>query len=101
MYLIINGRHYELPDNLIHANAAQAYGLPLPPPSTAGNTQKYFQHGAAFAVAAAPALNYSAYKQVTGLNPPGDDHSLSIQLQSFKDLLPVISQGSSKHILPI
>lgn len=83
--------------NLLHA--AEAYGLPLLPPSMAGNTPEYFQHGANFAVAAAQALNYSTYKKVTGLDPPGADHSLGIQLQSFKDLLPIISQGSSKYIL--
>ncbi|KAJ4798113.1 GDSL esterase/lipase [Rhynchospora pubera] len=75
---------------------AQAYGLPTMPPSMGGNTADYFKHGANFAVAAARALNNSAYKRVTGMDPPGlDDHSLGVQLQSFKDLLPIISQGSS------
>lgn len=67
----------------------------------AGNTPEYFQHGASFASAAWTALNNSAYKRVTGLNSTGKDHSLDIQLQSLKDLLPIIAQGSSKHILPI
>ncbi|KAJ3709036.1 hypothetical protein LUZ61_012741 [Rhynchospora tenuis] len=74
---------------------AQAYGLPTMPPSMGGNTPDYFKHGANFAVAAARALNNSAYKRVTGMDPPGDDHSLGVQLQSFKDLLPIISQGSN------
>ncbi|KAJ1704743.1 hypothetical protein LUZ63_004522 [Rhynchospora breviuscula] len=74
---------------------AQAYGLPLPPPSMAGNTRAYFQNGANFAYAGSMALNISTYKKVTGLDRAGPDHSLGIQLQSFKDLLPVISQGSN------
>ncbi|XP_078170532.1 GDSL esterase/lipase At1g28580-like [Carex rostrata] len=74
---------------------AEAYGLQLPPPSMAGNTPEYFQHGASFAVAGSMALNNSAYKSVTGLNRPGEDHSLGIQLQSLKDLLPIIAQGSN------
>ncbi|KAJ3709033.1 hypothetical protein LUZ61_012738 [Rhynchospora tenuis] len=75
---------------------AQAYGLPPMPPSMGGNTTEYFQNGANFAVAAALALNNSFYKRVTGLDPPHpEDHSLGVQLQSFKNLLPIITKGSS------
>ncbi|KAJ3709032.1 hypothetical protein LUZ61_012737 [Rhynchospora tenuis] len=89
-----NGRHSD--GRLIVDFIAQAYGLPPMPPSMGGNTPEYFQSGANFAVAAARALNNSAYRKVTGMDPPfPQDHSLSIQLQSFKDLLPIISQGSS------
>jgi hypothetical protein len=61
-----------------------------------GNTSAYFQHGANFAVAASQALDNSAYKQLTNLDPWVGE-SLSTQLQSLIDLLPIISQGSSKH----
>ncbi|KAJ4758241.1 GDSL esterase/lipase [Rhynchospora pubera] len=75
---------------------AQAYGLAPMPPSMGGNTPEYFQNGASFAVAAARALNNSAYKTVTGMDPPDqNDFSLGTQFRSFKDLLPTISQGSS------
>jgi phospholipase/lecithinase/hemolysin len=74
---------------------AQAYELPLLPPSKAGNTPEYFQHGANFAVAASTALNHSAYLSLTGFSLSGEDNSLGIQVQSLKNLLPIISQGSN------
>jgi hypothetical protein len=81
--------------NLFHE--AQAYGLSFLPPSMGGNTAAYFQHGANFAVSGAQALNNSAYKQLTNLDPIIPE-SLSTQLQSLKNLLPIISQGSSKPL---
>ncbi|KAJ3709037.1 hypothetical protein LUZ61_012742 [Rhynchospora tenuis] len=76
-------------------HVAEAYGLPLPRPSMKGRTRNYFQHGANFAVAGSLVLNNSAYKEVTGLDHPAVDHSLGIQVQSFTDLLPIISQRSN------
>uniref|UniRef100_A0A0D9XPW8 Esterase n=1 Tax=Leersia perrieri TaxID=77586 RepID=A0A0D9XPW8_9ORYZ len=73
---------------------AQAYGIPFQPPSKGGSTAEYFKDGANFAVAASQALNNSAFKKLTNMNPWNTD-SLSTQLQSLKNLLPTISQGSS------
>jgi hypothetical protein len=75
-------------------HAAEAYGLPFTPTSRGGNTPTYFKDGANLAVSASCALNISAYKQLTNLDPFVTE-SLSTQLQSFKNLLPIISQGSS------
>jgi hypothetical protein len=63
----------------------------------AGSTPEYFKNGGNFAVGAMRALNNSAYKTVTGLDSTLPDYSLGIQLQSFKNLLPIIAQGSSTY----
>ncbi|KAJ3695214.1 hypothetical protein LUZ60_000591 [Juncus effusus] len=72
---------------------AQSFGLQLPPPSMVGNTTEYFNNGANFAVWGARALNNS-YFQGKGFNLTDTDYSLMVQLDEFKKLLPLISQGS-------
>ncbi|KAJ1689967.1 hypothetical protein LUZ63_014122 [Rhynchospora breviuscula] len=73
---------------------AQQFGLPFLPPSVGGKTQEYFQKGVNFAVGGAAVLNNSEFNIISGLNLTTQDNSLWVQLQSFKNLLPTIAQGS-------
>ncbi|KAJ3695218.1 hypothetical protein LUZ60_000595 [Juncus effusus] len=72
---------------------AEEYGLPFIPAYLSSENANDFPHGVNFAVGGATALNKSFFKS-KGIHLPGDNYTLDVQLQWFKQLLPSILQDS-------
>lgn len=74
--------------------AAQRLELPLVPPYEAGPGDHGFRQGANFAVGGATALPNDFFK-ARGLNVTGNQFSLDIQMEHFKQLLPSLCSSDS------
>lgn len=76
--------------------SAQAFGLPLIPPSMPEEGSGQFPNGANFAVLASTALPPDYYKTKYSFNMSTPSW-LDVQLDSFKKVLARIAPGVGKH----
>lgn len=83
--------------SILIMHAAEAFGLPLLPPSLARDQS--FHQGANFAVGGATALDIEFFEQRGLADFVGNNNSLSVQIRWFEELKPYLCNTTKGFLL--